>query len=399
MREAAEVTTFIARTSAHETWPAPPPAALTLRVAVKDLIDLAGLPTTNGSKILGPTAASDGPVRCDADCMAGTRAAEATGTPVIVGKTNMHELAFGVTGINPWYGTPVNPLDARLIPGGSSSGSAVAVGEGEADLAFGSDTGGSIRIPAACCGVVGLKTTLGRIPLSGVRPLAPSLDTVGPLAATVALVAEGMALLEPGFRVRGGPARAIGRLRLPCSPHIDVALDQALAATASSCGLAVRDVELRGWEEATGAASLVLAGEAWATHSALWFDHRDRLSRDVADRLEAASSLRPDEVEQARLRKRAWSEELAEVFASVDLIALPTLVADPPDMGHGSDMLKIRRTLPFNLSGHPALSMPVHTPGSSRIPASLQLVAPEDAEELLLATAAVIENVAGVPIP
>ena len=386
--------TFIARTSVHEA----SGTHSTLRVAVKDLIDVAGLPTTNGSKILGPTAASDGPVGHDAGCMAGTRAAEAAGTTVIVGKANMHELAFGVTGINPWYGTPINPLDARLIPGGSSSGSAAAVGAGEADLAFGSDTGGSIRIPAACCGVVGLKTTHGRIPLSGVRPLAPSLDTVGPMAATVALAAAGMALLEPGFVVGREPARTIGRLRLPCSPHIEAALDGAIAAMASSCGSVVRDVELRGWGTATDAASLILAGEAWDTHSDLWFDHRDRLSRDVADRLEAASSLRPGEMEQALLWKRAWSEELTEVFASVDVIALPTLAADPPDLAHGSDMMKIRRTLPFNLSGHPALSMPVHTSGPARTPASLQLVAPERGEELLLATAAVIETVAGSPI-
>src|SRR6202007_2244801 len=101
------------------------------------------------------------------------------------GKTNLHELAMLPLGTNQWFGTPVNPLDPALIPGGSSSGSAVAGAPGEADVALGSDTGGSIRIPAACCGITGLKTSYGRVPLDGVRPLAPSLDTVRPLAPTV----------------------------------------------------------------------------------------------------------------------------------------------------------------------------------------------------------------------
>ena len=142
-----------------------------IRVAVKDLIDLAGQPTTAGSAAV--------PLRLaerDAACLSGVRR-DAT----IVGKTALHELAYGITGVNPWQGTPTNPLDAALVPGGSSSGAAVVVANGEADVALGSDTGGSIRIPAACCGVAGLKTTHGRINLEGVWPLAPSFDTVGPL--------------------------------------------------------------------------------------------------------------------------------------------------------------------------------------------------------------------------
>ena len=118
-----------------------------------------------------------------------------------MGRTNLHELALGVTGVNPWFGTPVNPLDPALVPGGSSSGSAVAVATDEADVAYGSDTGGSVRIPSACCGTAGLKTTWGRIPLEGVWPLSPSFDTVGPMARDVAGLVAGMALLEPGFSV------------------------------------------------------------------------------------------------------------------------------------------------------------------------------------------------------
>ena len=125
-----------------------------------------GEQTTAGCRAVAGRAA---PALRDAACLAGARAAGAR----IVGRTNLHELALGVTGVNPWYGTPVNPLDPALVPGGSSSGSAVAVATGEADVAYGSDTGGSVRIPAACCGIAGLKTTWGRVPLDGVWPLCP----------------------------------------------------------------------------------------------------------------------------------------------------------------------------------------------------------------------------------
>src|SRR6202044_1310543 len=115
----------------------------------------------------------------------------------IVGKANLNELALGASGVNEYFGTPVNPLDPGLVPGGSSSGSAVAVAGGEADLAYGSDTGGSVRVPAAFCGITGLKTTHGRIPLAGVWPLAPSMDTIGPMARDVAGVAGGPGRVRP----------------------------------------------------------------------------------------------------------------------------------------------------------------------------------------------------------
>ena len=163
------MSTFITRLDVAGTGP---------RVAVKDIIDVAGVPTTAGSRAVERTA---GPAAADAPCLDGVRAADAR----IVGKTNLHELAMLPIGTNPWFGTPVNPLDPTLIPGGSSSGSAVAVATEEADVALGSDTGGSIRVPSACCGSCGLKTTYGRLPLDGVWPLAPSLDTIGPMARTI----------------------------------------------------------------------------------------------------------------------------------------------------------------------------------------------------------------------
>src|SRR5205823_12370410 len=122
------------------------------------------------------------------------------------------------------------PIDPALIPGGSSSGSAVAVATDDADVAIGSDTGGSVRIPSACCGTSGLKTTHGRVSLDGVWPLAPSLDTIGPMAASVAGLTLGMQLLETGFRPAGTPARVVGRIRTAGHPDIEAAVDAAVAA-------------------------------------------------------------------------------------------------------------------------------------------------------------------------
>ena len=205
------------------------------KVAIKDLIDVAGTPTTAACAALAAVAE---PAERDAACLAGLRAADAA----IVGKANLHELACGGTGVNAVFGTPVNPFDASCIPGGSSSGNAVALANHEVDIAIGTDTAGSIRTPSACCGTVGLKTTRGRVPVDGVWPLAPSLDTIGPMARDVAGVVAGMALLEPGF-MAGVVAPRIGRVRLPnVDPAIDAAVDVLLAASERS----VVEVDLPG---------------------------------------------------------------------------------------------------------------------------------------------------------
>ena len=175
------------------------------RLAVKDCMDIEGLPTTVGCQAIAEQAS---PAARDAAVVAAARRAGAR----IVGKTNLCELCWSASGVNPWSGTPVNPADPRRVPGGSSSGSAVAVAAGEADVALGTDTGGSVRIPAACCGIAGLKTTWGRVPVDGVYPLAPSLDTVGPLGLDVAAVELGMRLIEPGFTA-GSCELSVGRIR------------------------------------------------------------------------------------------------------------------------------------------------------------------------------------------
>jgi len=243
------MSTFITRLDTSGTGP---------RLAVKDLIDVRGIPTTAGSRAVQRTAE---PAARDAACLAGARAAGAR----IVGKTNLHELAMLPIGTNPWFGTPVNPLDASLIPGGSSSGSAVAVATGEADVALGSDTGGSVRIPSACCGTAGLKTTYGRVPVDGVWPLAPSLDTVGPMAETVGGLVTGMRLLEPGFTPAAAPARTVGRLRTSARPDIEQAIDQALKAAEFE----VITLDWDGFEDGTNIFTAMFLTEAWDTDHAL----------------------------------------------------------------------------------------------------------------------------------
>lgn len=346
------------------------------RLAVKDLIDVAGVPTTAGCKAVADRAE---PAAADAACLAGARAAGAS----IVGKVNLHELAFGATGVNPWFGTPRNPLDAGLVPGGSSSGSAVAVADGDADVAFGSDTGGSVRMPSACCGTVGLKTTHGRVPLDGVWPLAVSLDTIGPMARDVAGVALGMELLEPGSTAPSTTPRVVGRLRFGADPAIEAALDEALQRSE----LEVVDVDLPGWRSAHDAALVVLAAEAYVEDGPL-LDRRDGLGEDVVARLELGASISEAALADARARKLTWLEELAEVFTRVELLALPTLRAWPPGLGD-ADPHMTAHTAAVNLAGVPALSMPV--PSGGPLPASLQLVGPAGSEAGLLAAGVVVE--------
>jgi amidase len=192
--------------------------------------------TTAGSKYFAKRGT---PALRDAECLEGARSRDV----FIVGKTNLTEFGFGGSGMNEYFGTPKNRFVGRpkLIPGGSSSGSAVAVASGMADVALGTDTAGSVRVPAACCGIVGLKTTFKLISLEGVFPLSPNnLDTVGPMAKDIARVVQGMDLLQDGFEARYKEAVAakpsargitIGRLYVDgTDPAIDKAVDDALAA-------------------------------------------------------------------------------------------------------------------------------------------------------------------------
>ena len=363
------MSTFITHLDAKGTGP---------RLAVKDLIDVEGVPTTAGCKAVADAAT---PAEKDAPCMAGARDADAR----VVGKANLHELAFGATGVNVWYGTPENPLDPSLVPGGSSSGSAVAVATHEADVAYGSDTGGSVRIPSACCGTAGLKTTHGRISLEGVWPLALSLDTVGPMARDVAGVVLGMQMLEPGFEVADVAPTTVGRYRLPnTDPEIDAAIDRALAETE----LEVVDIDLPGWQKAFTDNGIILIAEAWQANRHL--PGKDGVGEHVATRIELGRGIAPENVEQAEEGRRAWQHELARTFERVQAIALPTMPMFPIPVDSDKEFDLTSGTGSVNLAGNPALALPVPTGGP--LPASLQLVGPHNSEDALLALGRVIEG-------
>jgi amidase len=369
------VTTFITRLDQPGRGP---------RIAVKDLIDIAGVPTTAGCKAAAATAAI---ATRDAVCMAGARAADAA----IVGKANLHELAFGASGVNQWFGTPVNPLDPALLPGGSSSGSAVAVAEGSADVGYGTDTGGSVRIPAAFCGLAGLKTTFGRISLEGVWPLAPSLDTVGPIAADVAGLTVGMALLEPGFAVTQSPATRIGRLR-PQFEQIDPRVDAAVDAALRASGLETVELDAVDWAGALMQTYILTASEAAVVNAQLMAG-QDGISDPVRALLEFGATVTADQQNAARAYQLGWKAIFAQFLGHVDAIALPTVPIFPQPLAEAEQHDFPHFTAPVNLAGLPALALPV--PSEYRLPASIQLIGPADSEELLLATGALIESAVG----
>jgi amidase len=358
------------------------------RVAVKDLIDMAGLPTTAGSR---PVADAAKPAERDAACLAGLRAAMDAGQARFVGKTNLHELAYGISGINTAFGTPVNPLDRRRMPGGSSSGSGAAVAAGEADIAYGTDTGGSIRIPAACCGITGLKTTWGRISLAGVRPLAPGLDTVGPMARDVAGVAAGMALLEPGFSVASDSPRSVGVLAIDADPRVTAAIDDALRTAEFD----VVPVRIPGLDKVIAASITVLDAQAWQANRDLVAVAGDQLGGDVKERLKLSSMITPEQVTAAEAVVMRWRETLAGLWQQIDLLAAPTLLGFPPVLEEAHILHKLRAlTSPVNAAGLPSLALPVPARGSDAgpIPPNVQLIGPPNGEERLLAAGARLEQ-------
>ena len=371
------MTTFITKLDGHGDGP---------RLAVKDIVDVQGVPTTAGCRALERTAQ---PASADAACLTGARAAGAR----LVGKANLHELAMLPIGTNPWFGTPVNPLDPDLIPGGSSSGSAVAVATDEADVAIGSDTGGSVRVPSACCGTVGLKTTHGRVPLDGVWPLAPSLDTIGPMATTIAGLTLGMRLLEPGFEPAPTPARVVGRVRTTAHPDIEAAVDAALRAA----GFEVVPIEWDAVQPGADAFAPIYFSEMWDVDHALVEANPDGVGADVAQTVAVADMFMPG-VDDARRALEEWRPRLAQLFGRVEVLALPTLPIFPPRLEEidGDTLLPMiieitKHVALFNPAGLPATAQPVPASGS-RVPASLQLVGPVGSEELLVTTAEAVER-------
>ena len=349
-----------------------------------------GVVTTAGSEFL---AKNSPPAKRDAKCLTIARQRGVR----IVGKTNTTEFAVSVSGINEYFGTPRNPLSRRrrLIPGGSSSGSAVAVARGMADIAFGTDTAGSIRIPAACCGIVGLKTTFGLVPLDGVYPIAPNdLDTIGPMARDVAGVVQGMDLLQAGFAAKyrravatNASARTIrvGRLYVQGTDQdVDRAVDSALAATGFEV-VKLNPAFSEKWDQAQKDAATVAAAGAWL------YDQKFR--KEVTLRTKAIVALGGLQYKtayhEALSRKRAW--KAARLFRDVDFIAMPTLQKLPPSVplfggtvAFEGLVFGLQNTAAVNFAGVPALAIPGAS-ATGRLPVtSLQLVGPRRSEAALL---------------
>jgi amidase len=354
-----------------------------VRVAVKDLIDVAGTVTTAGCEVIAGQAVA---ATRDAACLAGVRESGA----VLVGKTNLHELAFGTTGINSWSGTPINPLGPGLIPGGSSCGNAVALALHVCDVAFGTDTGGSVRIPSACCGTMGLKTTYGRISMKGIRPLAPSLDVVGPMATTVSKLAQGMELLDPSFQL-GPPAETKVAILRFGGVHPEVQTAVELLLDRAQFRVVKCDISEDEWEFAISATNDILWAEAAESNLALrlrW----DELQNGA--NLETALEISRDERRMMVARRvgRTWRARLASVVSGVGLVASPTIEVLPPTLDEvGRRKIRLSRfTSPVNLSGLPAVVVPI--PSAKGLPASLQLIGPAYGEDVLLASARLIER-------
>jgi amidase len=352
------------------------------RLAIKDAIDVKGTPTTTGSLAVADRAE---PASADATVVATARAQGAR----IVGKVNLTELCLGADGVNPWFGTPVNPLDPSRVPGGSSSGSAVAVATGEADVAFGTDTAGSVRVPAACCAIASLKTTYGRVSLDGVHPLSPSVDTVGPMARDVAGVVVGMGLIELGFAPTPyDPGMTVGRLRIPgvAEPAIDAAVDAALREV-----FTVVDETCVHFLDAVLANGVFVGEEAYRQNGHLLADS-SRLSERIYRRLNGLHADAKGKRGWAEATRRAIRGELDALLRRHAVLVLPVLPTVAPTQPSGDDdLLLCVLTAPFNLAGLPVFALPVPLPGS-HLPAAVQLVGPAGGEEVLCGVAAALES-------
>ncbi len=356
-------------------WP-PPKGSTGLRLAVKDNIDMKGVVTSAGSEYLAKTRP---PAERDAACLELARERNVQ----IVGKANLTEFAVTVSGENRYFGNPRNKPDGKnqLIAGGSSSGSAVVVATGKADVAFGTDTAGSIRVPAACCGILGLKTTFGLVPIKGVFPISPNhLDTVGPLAKDIPRLVEGMDLLQRGFAAQYAQAVAekpsaaqikIGRLYLDgTDPAIDQAIDDTLKAKGFKI-ITLDDAFKAKWEQAQKDGKTVATADAWVN------DQKYENKRGVSLITKAVLALGRVEhqlnYDNALKRKAAWQRALKEVLSKVDFIAVPTLQNLPPKFPlFGSTVafewlvFDMQNTVGVNFAGNPALAVPIAMPVKDR---------------------------------
>jgi aspartyl-tRNA(Asn)/glutamyl-tRNA(Gln) amidotransferase subunit A len=339
------------------------------RLAVKDLFDTAGVRTTYGSAIFRDHVPAE-------TAPAVTRLQEAG--YVSVGKANLHEFAWGITSENPHFGDVPNPIAPDRVPGGSSGGNAAALVLRQVDAALGTDSGGSVRIPAACCGIVGFKPTYGLVPIEGCFPLAPSFDHVGPMARDVAECERMMRALVPGFAPLEVEDLKVG---VAWTERADPLVRERVAAAAGLMG--ARPVEL----PLPGDVGPAFAREAARVHEELWREHRALYGENVAAKLERAYRLDAGRVAAAVAERERYRERMAESMDGLDLVVTPTLKMVAPPVGIGDLALRehvIELTFPFNAIGAPALALPCGA-AEDGLPASVQLVGKPGDDALVLA--------------
>jgi aspartyl-tRNA(Asn)/glutamyl-tRNA(Gln) amidotransferase subunit A len=372
-----------------------------LPVSIKDLFDIEGDVTTAGSKILRDGA----PAAADAVAVARLRSAGA----VIVGRGNMTEFAFSGVGLNPHYGTPANPYDrrARRIPGGSSSGAAVSVADGMAAFALGTDTGGSVRIPAALCGIAGFKPTQSRVPRDGTFPLSTTLDSIGPLAPTVACCVTVFQVLA-GERPRALTPPDLSGLRLGVPrkgmvEDLDVEVMQTFEATLqrfSRRGAKVLEIEVPEFDEVAkaNARGAISPPEAYAVHRD-WIDRGGELDPRVRERiLQGGSVLAADYIDLLRIRARLMRSFARENYENIDVLVMPTVprIAPPiENLEHNAEIfrrtntLMLRNTSPTNFLDGCALTVPIHAPREA--PVGLMVVGFSGEDERVLSAGLALE--------
>jgi aspartyl-tRNA(Asn)/glutamyl-tRNA(Gln) amidotransferase subunit A len=373
-------------------------------VSVKDLIDVAGVRTTSGSKIRANIVAAE-----NATAVARLRRAGA----VLIGKTNLHEFAFGASGINPHYGTCRNPWNLDRIAVGSSSGSAVAVATGMGAASLGTDTGGSIRIPAALCGVVGLKPTYGRISRRGVFPVGFSIDHVGPLTRSVrdaAHVLDAIAGFDPldstSSRARWKPIAldldssvrrlAVGVL-LPDREAVDAGVlgpFQRAVSDLTDVGLRVQEASIPEATLSVGIANAIIWSEMATVHHQWLVERPDDYGPDVREHLELASLIPATQYITAHQARAALIEAFRGVWAQFDVLVLPTVPQGAPPIDNWHDTFPSRlaqQTRLFNVLGTPVCTVPCGVTDEG-VPVGLSIAGPAFSEKRVLDVALTYEQ-------
>jgi aspartyl-tRNA(Asn)/glutamyl-tRNA(Gln) amidotransferase subunit A len=373
-----------------------------LPVSIKDLFDIAGQVTAAGSKVL----AGAPPAAADATVVARLRAAGA----VLIGRTNMSEFAFSGVGLNPHHGTPGNPADRARIPGGSSAGAAVSVADRMAVLGLGTDTGGSVRIPAAYCGIAGFKPTAARVPQAGCLPLSSTLDSIGPLAPSIACCAIADSVLA-GEAVRLPAAPPARGLRLAVVTDYFMAdLDDAVAAAfagalsaLSAAGAMVSEMtapEMAEIVEANASGGFA-AAEAFAWHRTLLAEKGDGYDPRVAVRIQRGAAMSAADyirlgAARADINARFWAR-----LAGFDAVAVPTVALVPPKIAAlaGDDdyarlnLMSLRNTMAGNFLDCCGATVPCHEPG--QLPVGFMLMGPPGADHCILDIAQAVETALG----